>query len=297
MPPGVSPACDLSPTRQSSSNDKGTLWQRHTMSDWHRNTNPEDSAFITHGQLMEERPYLKVKQKKMKDPSSPLNHHLKAYATQSAIFSNRLMTAELQPIPIITDYRRRPPRHLDPRIRGWDLNSTMWWPSTLGPANIQAGQEDEAKDFEKKAMMKARTESALRRESLSATPRTPPRKSTMLRQSSKEPLRTPSPISRASISASSNSGAVPRRRKSSKVQTKSRDEPPPADLLPEYVMKRGISMRYTKWVDEHGKPPEAPHLPFLTLDGDFRGADRPYNVQVGSPVRPSGQCLLDHTVP
>lgn len=294
MPPGVSPACDLSPTRQSSSNDKGTLWQRHTMSDWHRNTNPDETAFITYGQLMEERPYLKVKQKK----TPQLNKHLKDYATQSAIFSNRLMTAELQPIPIITDYRRRPPRHLDPRIRGWDLNCKMWWPATLGPANIKAGQDDEHLALEKKAMMRARTDAALQRESMTGTPRTPPRKSTVFRQGSKEPLRTPSPVSRASLSGSgSNSPSVPRRRKSSKVQTKSRDEPPPADLLPEYVVKRGISMRYNKWVDQYGSPPKAPSLPFLTLDGDFRGADRPFNVQVGSLVRPSGQTLSDSQVP
>ena len=29
---GVSPAYDISPTRLASSNDKGVLWQRHTMS-------------------------------------------------------------------------------------------------------------------------------------------------------------------------------------------------------------------------------------------------------------------------
>merc|ERR1719353_2336868 len=105
---GMSPACDISPLQQSSSNEKGLLWKRHTMSDWHRNTNPDETAFITYGQLMEEKPYLKIKPKSKK--LSHLQDHLQGYATQSAIFSNRIHTAELQPVKTITDHRRRPPR-------------------------------------------------------------------------------------------------------------------------------------------------------------------------------------------
>jgi hypothetical protein len=291
VPPGVSPVCDLSPTRKSQTNDKGVLWRRHTMSDWHRNTNPDETAYITQGQLIEERPYLAVKKKK-NDASSPIQHHYKDYAEQSLTFSDRLITAELQPIPIITDYRRRPPRHLDPRIRGWDLNVKMWWPATLAPANLKAGQEDERTLVERRTLVQARSEAALHRD---GTPRTPPRKSSVARPS-KDLLQTPSPLSRASISGSGGSNSPLRR--GSKVSSRlTRDDPaPPAEMLPEYVIKRGISMPYNKWVERHGMP-QAPSLPYLTLHGDFKGADRQYAVQVGSVVRPSGQCLNDVQVP
>jgi len=292
---GVSPAYDISPTRLASSNDKGVLWQRHTMSEWHRNCNPNETQFITYGQLMEEKPYLAVKEKKSKDSTSPNPNldYFKDYAEQSAIFSNRIITPELQPIPVITDKRRRPPRHLDPRIRGWDLNTRMWWPATVGPANLKAGQDDE----------KVASATGLHARTMDGTPRTPQRKSKsgISRQSSKvsvlsDDRMTPSPVSRAaSVSASTPSipGAANVRRRSQVSTGKPAwDGSPPAELLPEYVMKRGISMRYEKWVERYGLP-EAPRLPFLTLHGDFRGADREYPVQVGSPVRPSGQCLSD----
>jgi hypothetical protein len=266
------------------------------MSDWHRNTNPDETAFITYGQLMEEKPYLKVKPKSKK--LSHLQEHLQGYATQSAIFSNRIHTAELQPVKTITDHRRRPPRHLDPRIRRWDLNSNMWWPATVGPANLQAGQEDAAAEQERRARLKARSESAFQRDrslSLSPskaphTPQTPPRKS-LSRSPSKDSLGTPSPVSRASMSGSQGSQALSPARRKSQVSSTSkpeRDQQILQDLLPEYYMKRGISMRYEKWIDQHGKPPVAPSLPFLTLHGDFRGADREFNLEFGSPLGPSG---------
>merc|ERR1719421_2833752 len=57
------------------------------------------------------------------------------------IFSDRLITPDLQPVKTITDQNQRPPRHLDPRIRGWDLNVQMWWPSVLQHPRAQLIQE------------------------------------------------------------------------------------------------------------------------------------------------------------
>jgi hypothetical protein len=61
-------------------------------------------------------------------------------------------------------------------------------------------------------------------------------------------------------------------------------------------MKRGISMPYKKWVAEHGMP-QAPSIPYLTLPGEFKGADREYCKQLASAVRPCGQTLYDSQFP
>lgn len=188
------------------------------------------------------------------------------------------------------------------------MNSNMWWPATLAPANMKAGQDDERAEADRRIRVKARSEAALQRDrsiSMSPTPQTPPRKS-LSRTPSKDlfgDVRTPSPVSQPSPSRGSISGTPasspskePRRR--SKVSHKDpRNEPIPTEVLPEFYLHCGISMRYEKWVKEHGKPPVAPHVPYLTLHGDFRGADREFPLQHGSAVRPSESDLCSAQAP
>lgn len=119
---------DLSPTRKGHTNDKSPVWRRHTMSNWHRSTFGEESNFVKPGKIIVDRPLRTL------SGDSRL-HSSNISSSMSMTFSDRIITPELMTPHIITNASARPPRHLDPRIRGWDLNTSVWWPNVLQNVN------------------------------------------------------------------------------------------------------------------------------------------------------------------
>lgn len=118
----------LSPTRKGHTNDKSPVWRRHTMSDWHRSTFGEESNFVKPGKIIIDRPMRTL----ASDTHLPSSNIL---TSMSMTFSERIISPELMAPHIITNKTMRPPRHLDPRIRGWDLNTAPWWPCVLQNVN------------------------------------------------------------------------------------------------------------------------------------------------------------------
>jgi hypothetical protein len=125
---GQAGAPDLSPTRKAFTNMKSTTAKRHTMSDWHRSTYNEESNFVKPGRLIVDRP-LRTLEGDSRLASSSVS------TSMSMTFSERIISPELMTPKVITNHSHRPPRHLDPRIRGWDMNTHPWWPNILQEAN------------------------------------------------------------------------------------------------------------------------------------------------------------------
>lgn len=131
----VAGAYDLSPTRKGHTNDKSPLWRRHTMSDWHRSTFGEESNYVKPGKIIVDRPLRTL-------ATDSRAHSSSICTSMSMTFSDRIITPELMVPHIITNKSAKPPRHLDPRIRGWDLNTSVWWPSVLQHVNARPTSGD-----------------------------------------------------------------------------------------------------------------------------------------------------------
>lgn len=111
------------------------------MAEFARNTHPGETGFVSPWRHLGDQPWPVLKGDEEQRATSI------SATSMSLTFSDRLITPWLQKPSVITGESAKPPRHLDPRIRGWDLNTKPWWPSVLQNQNpallaLQQSQED-----------------------------------------------------------------------------------------------------------------------------------------------------------